>query len=713
MARKEKFGKLVLLEETGADHLAVTFRAARLGPSGLDRIVTLLRYTEAVSTHAVAPARLLDRARLAARLRIPGLLQVLGIGRVEQSYYTSFELMEGRTLRAVIDRARQEGFPFAADNSLMVASRAAAALESLHDKKDETGAALFHGLVKPSHLVVSWEGDVRLMGLGVWSALRDTDLLGADEKRYLAPEQAVGETGDARSDVYTLALVLLEMFTGLPPDGSDPLATLGAARYTTVTGEQEALPTPVAEILRSSLVPEPSSRYATIGEMRNAIDTLLFSGDFTPSTFNLAFFMHSLFRVDMEDEAVALAEASQADYTEYLPRPESPPSPAEPATQVSPSAEPSASVEAPAPTETPLSAEAPASAETPSAVETSVAAEAAISTEAPVAAAAQPPVVTEPHARSPDVSTVPIAADLVPGTASRDPSGSGRRARATGGKARGREGTAKLARAAATARRRRALGLVAGLGAVIGVVGALYYLDVVPRLPLGAGPSAATLSPDAAAALARVRELEARLAELEREKAAVEAAAERAAAEVADADAAERTRAEARRRARAERARREAEIRQLEDELRTAEQLLIEGQRGAASDVDFSSILPAVAAPPTPEPLPPPTTLPPVRPGDLVEAEDPAVTLPVFLSGRPVGYPPAAERLQREGTVVVEALVDETGTVTEVRVVEPSVPGMGFEAAAIRQVMSRRYRPATKDGVPVRIWIRIRVNFRL
>jgi hypothetical protein len=38
---------------------------------------------------------------------------------------------------------------------------------------------------------------------------------------------------------------------------------------------------------------------------------------------------------------------------------------------------------------------------------------------------------------------------------------------------------------------------------------------------------------------------------------------------------------------------------------------------------------------------------------------------------------------------------------------------MGFEAAAIRQVMSRRYRPATKDGVSVRIWIRIRVNFRL
>jgi serine/threonine-protein kinase len=713
MAREEKFERLVLLEETHADHLAVTFRAARLGPSGLDRIVTLLRYTEAVSTHAVAPARLLDQARLAARLRIPGLLRVLGIGRVEQSYYTSFELMEGRTLRAVIDRARQEGFPFAADNALMVASRAAAALESLHEQKDETGTALFHGLVKPSHLVVSWEGDVRLMGLGIWSALRDTGLLGADEQRYLAPEQAAGETGDARSDVYTLALVLLEMITGRPPDDPDPLASLAAARHTDVTGEQELLPAPITEILRSSLVPEPSSRYATIGEMRNAIDTLLFSGDFTPTTFNLAFFMHSLFRADMEDEAVALAEASQADYTEYLPRPESPPGPAEPAPPESPSAEAPISSETPLSDETPASGEAPVSAETPPTVETSVAAEAAVAAEAPVPATAEPPAVAEPHASSPEPPTAPAAASLIPSTASGDPSGSGRRARAAGGKARGREGTARVARGAAPARRRRALGLVAGLVVVIGVIGVLVYLDVVPRPPLGAGPSAATLSPDAAAALARVRELEARLAELERENAAMEAEAERAAAAVADADAVERARAEARRRARAERARREAVIRRLEDELRRAEQQLVEGQGGAASDVDFSSILPAMATPPTPEPLPPPTTLPPVRPGDLVGASDPAVTLPVFVSGRPVGYPPAAERLQREGTVVVEALVDETGAVVEVKVVEPSVPGMGFEAAAIRQVTSRRYRPATKDGVPVQVWIRVRVNFRL
>ena len=52
--------------------------------------------------------------------------------------------------------------------------------------------------------------------------------------------------------------------------------------------------------------------------MRKAIDTLLFSGDFTPTTFNLAFFMHSLFREDIEREAKVLKEEREASYAEYL-----------------------------------------------------------------------------------------------------------------------------------------------------------------------------------------------------------------------------------------------------------------------------------------------------------------------------------------------------------------------------------------------------------
>ena len=318
MALREKFGKLVLLEETGAGALGLEYRAARLGPAGLDRLVTVLRFGPEVSSNAEATKRLMDEARLAARLQNPGLVRVLGIGRVEQSVYVSTELVEGRSVAAILDRCRGEAFPFAADHALMIASRAAVALEFLHGKKDDAGASLSHGLVAPSRLVVAFDGEVKLKGLGLWPALRGTDLLPVEERRYLAPEQVAGEAGEARSDVYALGLVLLEALTGQAPDGTDPLDGLAAARVTGTTGEQGPLPKPLAELLRRALGREPAERFSGMADLRKAIDALLFSGDFAPTTFDLAFFMHTLFREDMEQEARALEEARRGDYGEFL-----------------------------------------------------------------------------------------------------------------------------------------------------------------------------------------------------------------------------------------------------------------------------------------------------------------------------------------------------------------------------------------------------------
>ena len=79
-----------------------------LGPTGLDRLVTVLRLSPEISAHPQATKRLMDEARLAARLSNPGLVRVLGIGRVEQSFYLSTELVEGRSLATISAPRRQK-----------------------------------------------------------------------------------------------------------------------------------------------------------------------------------------------------------------------------------------------------------------------------------------------------------------------------------------------------------------------------------------------------------------------------------------------------------------------------------------------------------------------------------------------------------------------------------------------------------------------------
>ena len=122
------------------------------------------------------------------------------------------------------------------------------------------------------------------------------------------------------------------------------------------------------------------------------------------------------------------------------------------------------------------------------------------------------------------------------------------------------------------------------------------------------------------------------------------------------------------------------------------------------------------AVPPTRTPVPPtrtpipPTPTPSVREGDIV-TPGPGVTLPVIIQQEPPVYPRIAERMGRTGLVEAAALVGVDGRVEEVRITGVDTKGLGFEKATQDAVAKWRYKPATKLGVKVRMWVPIRVPF--
>ena len=91
--------------------------------------------------------------------------------------------------------------------------------------------------------------------------------------------------------------------------------------------------------------------------------------------------------------------------------------------------------------------------------------------------------------------------------------------------------------------------------------------------------------------------------------------------------------------------------------------------------------------------------------------DGPGVRLPKVLRATPPAYPPAAERLRRDATVVLEALVDENGKVLEVRLTQPDPSRLGFNEAAVAAARATTFEPATKDGVPVRMWFPMKLTF--
>ncbi|HEV2844460.1 MAG TPA: TonB family protein, partial [Thermoanaerobaculia bacterium] len=115
--------------------------------------------------------------------------------------------------------------------------------------------------------------------------------------------------------------------------------------------------------------------------------------------------------------------------------------------------------------------------------------------------------------------------------------------------------------------------------------------------------------------------------------------------------------------------------------------------------------------PPAPEPQPA-TAAPRTKPGELVQGGA-GVVPPQLVSFPKPEYPPMARTLRVEGIVVVSVLVDENGQVQEARVAEPIRQKVGLNEAAVAAARAARYKPATREGVRVKMWTRLRIPFKL
>jgi serine/threonine protein kinase len=275
-----ELGAYQLLERVGSGALGEVYRAR---DTVHGRTVAIKRIPPALAADEAWSSALHDTAVALAALSHPGVAMLYECGQSDGQMFVAQEFVPGQTLTSVLG-----GRPINVLRAVDLAVRVADSLAALH------AAGITHGDLRPDNVVVTPKGQVKLLdaGLAAFTAggtIHASPRLGTTLSsaslpvlRYLAPEEALGESGDHRADLFALGLVLYEMLTGRPAferaTADDTLLAILKDPVPAPGAQDANLPIELDRIVARALAKPVGARYQTAERLAadlRAVKTML------------------------------------------------------------------------------------------------------------------------------------------------------------------------------------------------------------------------------------------------------------------------------------------------------------------------------------------------------------------------------------------------------------------------------------------------------
>ena len=223
----------------------------------LGRRVALKLLVEELAADDRATRRFVREARATARLAHPNVARVFDFGRQGGAPFLVMELLEGETLAA-----RLASGPLGPAEAARVAAAVADALEAAH------GRGIVHRDVKPSNVMLTRDGEVKVLDFGIAAAADETHSTTGSglyaTVAYVSPERVAGEPATPASDVYSLGAVLYELLCGRPPfSGRSPALVARAHLHDQPVPVRQLapwVPARLAEACQAALAKDPARR---------------------------------------------------------------------------------------------------------------------------------------------------------------------------------------------------------------------------------------------------------------------------------------------------------------------------------------------------------------------------------------------------------------------------------------------------------------------
>ena len=261
-----------ILEEVGLGGMATVYKAK---DHVLNRLVAVKVLKDEFTTDTEFIKRFNTEAQAAASLSHPNIVSIYDVGHEDENnlYYIVMELVQGKTLKEIINSEGVLSWKWAVNIAMQIAS----ALELAHKN------GIVHRDIKPHNIIITEDGIAKVTDFGIAKAVSNSTITAfgttIGSVHYFSPEQAKGGFTDAKSDLYSLGVVMYEMLTGKVPFDADTPVSVALKHMQEDPKEpielNPEIPSAVNQIVIKAMQKEPSARYQNATEMLHDLSKAL------------------------------------------------------------------------------------------------------------------------------------------------------------------------------------------------------------------------------------------------------------------------------------------------------------------------------------------------------------------------------------------------------------------------------------------------------
>ncbi len=261
-----------ILEEVGLGGMATVYKAK---DHVLNRLVAVKVLKDEFTTDTEFIKRFNTEAQAAASLSHPNIVSIYDVGHEDENnlYYIVMELVQGKTLKEIINSEGILSWKWAVNIAMQIAS----ALELAHKN------GIVHRDIKPHNIIITEDGIAKVTDFGIAKAVSNSTITAfgttIGSVHYFSPEQAKGGFTDAKSDLYSLGVVMYEMLTGKVPFDADTPVSVALKHMQEDPKEpidlNPEIPSAVNQIVIKAMQKEPSARYQNATEMLHDLSKAL------------------------------------------------------------------------------------------------------------------------------------------------------------------------------------------------------------------------------------------------------------------------------------------------------------------------------------------------------------------------------------------------------------------------------------------------------